>query len=229
MIANLDNYLIKRPLVSKTFEKPDSNCFFLSSWTLIKSCQVRRSLRNGRNFNGLSRQTDVIARAPDAVAVVRFTSGSEAKNGNILTPTLVKDAPSVEWPVDKNAFYTLLMVDPDAPSRTDPTMRNWLHWLIVNIPNGMVEKGEVLAGYIGSGPPAGSGLHRYVFLVYKQSGWLPFSRERKIPANSAEKRDEFSVQKFVDYFKLGEPVAGNFYQAAYDDYVPKLYATLSKL
>ena len=26
------------------------------------------------------------------------------------------------------------MVDPDAPSRDNPTAAQWLHWLVVNIP-----------------------------------------------------------------------------------------------
>lgn len=30
--------------------------------------------------------------------------------------------------------WTLLMVDPDAPSPESPTARNFLHWLVVNIP-----------------------------------------------------------------------------------------------
>jgi phosphatidylethanolamine-binding protein (PEBP) family uncharacterized protein len=54
--------------------------------------------------------------------------------------------------------------DPDAPSRADPEFREWRHWLVVNIPGCDIDKGEVAAAYIGSGPPEGTGLHRYVFL-----------------------------------------------------------------
>jgi len=35
-----------------------------------------------------------------------------------LTPTQVKDQPIVESEGDNNAFYTLLLTDPDAPTRT---------------------------------------------------------------------------------------------------------------
>ena len=58
----------------------------------------------------------------------------------------------------------VLTVDPDAPSRADPKWGEWRHWLVVNIPGCEVSKGEALSVYIGSGPPQGTGLHRYVFL-----------------------------------------------------------------
>jgi len=39
---------------------------------------------------------------------------------------------------------------------------------------------------------------------------------------TAEKRIKFSIHKFSKKYKLGTPVAGNFYRAQYDDYVPIL-------
>ena len=36
------------------------------------------------------------------------------------------------------------MTDPDAPTRTNPKMAEWQHWLVVNIPGNKVEEGEVL-------------------------------------------------------------------------------------
>lgn len=52
------------------------------------------------------------------------------------------------------------------------------HWLIGNIPGSDIKKGDVLADYRGSGPPEGSGLHRYVFLVFKQEGKIAYEEER---------------------------------------------------
>lgn len=34
----------------------------------------------------------------------------------------------------KDLFYTIMMVDPDAPSPGKPSSRSWLHWLIADIP-----------------------------------------------------------------------------------------------
>jgi hypothetical protein len=38
--------------------------------------------------------------------------------------------------VDSNSFYTLVMSDPDAPSRSNPKMREWRHWVVGNIHGG---------------------------------------------------------------------------------------------
>ena len=54
----------------------------------------------------------------------------------------MKNKPDVHYSLAKDGFYTLMMVDPDAPSRRNPTNREWLHWLVVNIPGGNVKMGE---------------------------------------------------------------------------------------
>lgn len=40
---------------------------------------------------------------------------------------------------------------------------------------------------------------------------------------SIENRDKLSIKKFASKYNLGAPVAGNFYQAQYDDYVSVLF------
>ncbi|KXJ73983.1 hypothetical protein RP20_CCG014609 [Aedes albopictus] len=45
---------------------------------------------------------------------------------------------------------------------------------------------------------------------------------------SSQGRGKFSIQKFSEKYQLGIPVAGNFFQAQYDDYVPKLYRQLGQ-
>jgi len=97
---------------------------------------------------------------------------------------------------------------------------------VVNIPGNQIENGTVLTAYVGSGPPQGTGLHRYVFLVYKQAQKLTCN-EPKIPKTSGDKRANFSTTKFMSKYKLGDPIAGNFFQAQWDEYVPKLYKQLS--
>jgi len=118
------------------------------------------------------------------------------------------------------------MTDPDAPSRQDPKFREWHHWLVGNIQGGNISKGDVLSAYVGSGPPEGTGLHRYVFLIYEQPKKLTFD-EKRLTNTSGDHRGKFSIRNFAKKYHLGEPVAGNFYQAEWDDYVPKLYKQLS--
>lgn len=41
-------------------------------------------------------------------------------------------------------------------------------------------------------------------------------------------RAQFFVRKLVEKYKLGNPVAGNFFQAQFDENVPKLRAARAK-
>ncbi|KAL0278184.1 UNVERIFIED_CONTAM: hypothetical protein PYX00_000080 [Menopon gallinae] len=168
---------------------------------------------------------DVIPVAPTEVATIKY-GNLALQLGNELTPTQVKSPPStMQWSTEADKFYTVAMVDPDAPSRKDPKFREWHHWLVVNIPGNDLSKGETLSEYIGSGPPKGSGLHRYVFLVYKQPEKIETTKLRRLGRN-VDHRGKFSIKKFAKEHNLGDPVAGNFYQAQWDDYVPLLYKEL---
>lgn len=168
---------------------------------------------------------DVIPKAPRATATVEYPGDIVVKPGQVLTPTQVKDQPCVKWDADPAKLYTLCMTDPDAPSRKEPTYREWHHWLVGNIPGCDIAKGEVLSAYIGSGPPPDTGLHRYVFLIYEQNCTLTFG-EKRLPNNSGDGRGGFKIADFAKKYDLGDPIAGNLYQAAYDDYVPILYKQL---
>lgn len=99
---------------------------------------------------------------------VTYPSGVNVNFGNELTPTDVKDAPQVLWEAEEGAYYTLLMTDPDAPSRENHTFREVRHWLIMNILNSDIKSGDEIVEYRGSGPPKDTGLHRYIFLIFKQ-------------------------------------------------------------
>jgi len=171
---------------------------------------------------------DVVDVVPPNVIDIKYPSGAEVKSGNELTPTQVKDIPiNISWPTEEGALYTLCMTDPDAPSRQAPKYREWHHWLVVNIPGSSVGEGKTLSQYVGSGPPKGTGLHRYVFLVFRQPGQL--NTDEKVLSNrSADGRGCFKIRNFAKKYNLGSPVAGNFYQAQWDEYVPKLYEQLSE-
>lgn len=106
--------------------------------------------------------------APKKIVKVSYPNGVNANLGNELTPTQVKDKPQLSWEAEKGAYYTLLMIDPDAPSRKDRSMGEILHWLVMNIPESAVEHGDEITEFIGSGAPKDSGLHRYIFLIFKQ-------------------------------------------------------------
>ena len=55
-------------------------------------------------------------------------------------------------------------------------------------------KGEIKSGYVGSGPPKDTSLHRYVFLVYKQHGKQDFSSVHHLSSHTAKNREKFSAR-----------------------------------
>ncbi|XP_032526487.2 protein D3-like [Danaus plexippus] len=168
---------------------------------------------------------DVIPVAPKELIELKYQSGVSANLGNELAPTKVKDQPAVSYNADPDAFYTLVFTDPDNYDGPELVYREWHHWLVVNIPGSDVAQGDVLSGYIGSGPPEGTGIHRYVYILYKQPGKLVFD-EKRLGNKSIDGRAAFSTKKFAEKYNLGAPVAGNFYRAQFDDYVPLLYKSL---
>ncbi|XP_077377589.1 phosphatidylethanolamine-binding protein 4 [Festucalex cinctus] len=104
-------------------------------------------------------------------------------------------------------YYILMMVDPDAPSRSSPTQRYWRHWLVTyvkgkSLRNGLIV-GDTITHYVAPTPPPGSGLHRYQFLLYKQT------RDMPVPDNELATlpRGRWDLKAFVTSLNLGEPVA----------------------
>lgn len=74
----------------------------------------------------------------------------------------------MSWEAEEGAYYLVLMVDPDAPSRENREFGDVRHWLVMNIPGTNIKKGDEVIEFIGTGAPKGTGLHRYIFFVFKQ-------------------------------------------------------------
>ena len=63
------------------------------------------------------------------------------------------------------------MTDPDASYSSDAACKEFIHWVVVNIPaNGTVSDGDQICSYMGAAPYYNSGLQRYIFLLYSQEG-----------------------------------------------------------
>lgn len=101
-------------------------------------------------------------------------------------------APVLTWNAEDNALYTVMMVDPDAPLKLSPTMRSWNHWTVVNVKgsnSGKPLQGDTLYEYVPPTPPRGTGVHRYVTLIFKQP------RELTEDHLKAEQHDEDKILK----------------------------------
>ncbi|CAA6665476.1 unnamed protein product [Spirodela intermedia] len=95
-----------------------------------------------------------------------------------------------------------VMTDPDAPSPSDPTMREWVHWIVVDIPG-------------GTDPSQAAAVHGAT-----AAGGNPPLRLRTVPAAgslSADSpptpRSNFCTRDFAAQFDLALPVAGVYYNA----------------
>ncbi|KAI8046574.1 protein D3 [Drosophila gunungcola] len=164
---------------------------------------------------------DVVDAVPAGTVQVTYGDDLQVRQGNELTPTQVKDVPNVSWSglEGRSNLITLLMVDPDAPTRQDPKFREILHWAVVNIPGSNIDPsgGHPLAAYVGSGPPQGTGLHRYIFLLYRQENKI--EETPTISNTTRAGRLNFNARDFAAKHGLGAPIAANYYQAQFDDYV----------
>ncbi|XP_038619161.1 phosphatidylethanolamine-binding protein 1 [Tachyglossus aculeatus] len=181
----------------------------------------------GEQWSGPLSLHDVDER-PRVPLRVQYSTAEVTQLGQVLTPTQVQQRPvSIAWEgCDPQKLYTLVLTDPDAPSRQDPKFREWHHFLVVNMKGSDIGSGRVLSDYIGSGPPKGTGLHRYVWLVYEQTG--PLACDEPVLGNrSGDGRARFKVSAFRAKYGLDAPAAGTCYRAQWDDYVPRLYEQLA--
>ncbi|KAA8642013.1 hypothetical protein EYZ11_003964 [Aspergillus tanneri] len=77
--------------------------------------------------------------------------------GNLFRASECKQAPSVSFTPENtwsSKTYTLLLIDPDAPTPDDPKFAYWRHWVLSGLVPGM-DDGDalnVLTEYLGPGP-----------------------------------------------------------------------------
>uniref|UniRef100_A0AC34FPC7 Phosphatidylethanolamine-binding protein n=1 Tax=Panagrolaimus sp. ES5 TaxID=591445 RepID=A0AC34FPC7_9BILA len=113
---------------------------------------------------------DVLDKAPSEKLPITFGDCNSIVMGNLLVPEELRYKPVIDLSrCDPKKFYTLIFTDPDCPNRSMPAEREHLHWLVVNITDNNVSKGEEIAPYKPPLPNLGSGLHRYVFILLEQT------------------------------------------------------------
>ncbi|KAM0918194.1 hypothetical protein ACQ4PT_008821 [Festuca glaucescens] len=139
----------------------------------------------------------------DASARLRVLySNREITNGSELRPSQVANQPTVHITGLPGSHYTLVMIDPDAPTPSNPSQREYLHWLVTDIPEGReVRHGTEVVAYERPQPTAG--IHRLVFVVFRQAvrqaisapGW----------------RSNFITRDLAECYSLGGPVAAAYF------------------
>jgi phosphatidylethanolamine-binding protein (PEBP) family uncharacterized protein len=126
---------------------------------------------------------------PKGFLQVQYSNDINVTLGNELRPIETASIPRVQFTlmnddndivVKDGDLFSLVMTDPDAPTRGDEKWSEYCHWVIKDIPMDELVKGELTATdlqnrgqivvpYMGPGPPPNTGLHRYVILLFKQN------------------------------------------------------------
>ncbi|KAI8084679.1 phosphatidylethanolamine-binding protein [Halteromyces radiatus] len=147
---------------------------------------------------------------------ITYPNGSQVVFGNSLSPLDTKQSPIVQFSPDDSSstHYTLIMVDPDAPARHDRKFGYWRHWVVTNVVPSTTNtitisdhQGEQHTPYIGPGPGPDTGIHRYLFLLYKQSQHQDFP---SMLHSEKEHRRHFDFYQFAKDHQL-ELVAFNYF------------------
>ncbi|OVA14136.1 Phosphatidylethanolamine-binding protein PEBP [Macleaya cordata] len=130
----------------------------------------------------------------------------QVSNGHELMPSALTVKPRVEiGGDDMRSAYTVIMTDPDAPSPSDPYLREHLHWIVTDIPGTTdASFGKEIVSYESPKPVVG--IHRYVFILFKQNK----GRQTVTPPTS---RDHFNTRSFSQDNGLGLPVAAVYFNA----------------
>lgn len=121
-------------------------------------------------------------------------NGTIASNGNYISLSKTTDQPIIRYYPRQTKYYTLLMFDPDAPSRENPINGNWLHWLVTNIYEDNIGTGDIIMNYQPPSPPYKSGVHRYIFMLLEQNNRTHFSQILN--------RAKFDLENFIETYNL---------------------------
>lgn len=124
---------------------------------------------------------DVIDEFPiNGLLGISYGPDKELLGGNPLKVASTQKIPEIsvvirDFPSDPT--YTLVLTDPDAPRRGDPTWSEFAHYIVTDLkldsskpgePQILdVSKGTELIPYMGPGPPEKTGFHRYVFILFE--------------------------------------------------------------
>lgn len=92
--------------------------------------------------------------------------------GNIIKPAEALEYPVVNYESDANSLWTLALTSLDGHLTEND--KEYVHWLVANIPGNSVEKGDTIVEYLRPFPLKGTGYHRYAFVLYKQDGQVNY-------------------------------------------------------
>ena len=166
--------------------------------------------------------------SPRGLITVSYGGKTEVTLGNTLLAKETQSRPVVYLTFNEdqdksNDSYTLVMTDPDAPSRGDNKWSEYAHYVVSGIKpkpvsadtSGMstaidFDSANELLPYLGPAPPPGTGKHRYVLILYKEGTMSPKSVEGR--PNWGTGISGYGARDFAKKHGL-TPIAINFFFA----------------
>jgi len=192
---------------------------------------INQSVQEGLKKDGII--PDVIDDfTPNTLVQLKYPCGKEVSLGASLKPSETQAEPEIQIVPDgeDDATYTLVLTDPDAPSREDPKWSEFCHWIITDLkaptPEAIAaaseevatfvkkDQGKTIVKYMGPAPPPKTGKHRYVFLLFKNGAKSPTEgpKERKMWGNDTPRT---GVKQWAEKNGL-TPVGANYFFARND-------------
>ncbi|ESW32502.1 hypothetical protein PHAVU_002G327700 [Phaseolus vulgaris] len=148
---------------------------------------------------------DVVDMFVPSVNMSVYYGSKHVTSGCDIKPSIAVNPPKLTLTGKKENLYTLIMTDPDAPSPSEPNMREWIHWVVADIPGCTNPfRGKEIIPYTGPKPPVG--IHRYIFVLFEQKAPMG-------PVEQPESRGNFSTRTFAKDMDLGLPVATVYFNS----------------
>lgn len=142
--------------------------------------------------------------------------------GNVVKPHEAASAPTVTFSSEPSQLWTLVLTNPDGHLTEDN--KEYVHWLVGNIPGGDVNKGEIVYDYLQPFPPKGVGFQRLVFVLYKQDQKIDYSTLKKtIPCRILQDRTFETLEFYRERQEVMTPGGLAFFQTDWDKSVNSVF------
>lgn len=179
---------------------------------LARHYDIFKHIFNGEEFTAKTRMS------------VTFGETDHVIYGNFLRPSQATTQPTVSYTCEDDSHWTVIFSNPDGNLIDRDT--EFLHWMVVNIPGSRINDGDVLCDYLPPVPAHGTGFHRFVFSLLKQSGKLDLTNYVCRDGRDITCRT-FSTAKFIsDHKKFLTPAGLRFFQATWDESVTETYTEI---
>lgn len=149
----------------------------------------------------------------------------EANDGSTLDPRNTENPPVISFITiaGSQTYYTLILLNPDVPQ-----LREFVHWVVVNIPGNDVTAGQTVCPYLPACPLFAAGKQRYFFLLYEQDKF--YSRQDIVEAQQYfSPRYELKASDWVLKKGVGVPIGCNGFQCEWTSFCDHIHEKISFL